>query len=60
VALIVGHDDGGYLISTVYAKLSEKRARERARRAMAEYEKRQAAERPQLYVVGGAQRGRRP
>jgi integrase len=52
-AVIVGHEDGGYLISTVYTKLSEKRARERARRAMAEHEKRRKAEKRQLYVVGG-------
>lgn len=53
VALMVGHDDGGYLISTVYTKLSEKRARERAERAMGAYLERQAAERPKLHVVGG-------
>jgi hypothetical protein len=40
------------LDSTVYTKLSEKRARGRAHRALAEYEERQAAEKPQLYVVG--------
>ncbi len=51
-ALIVGHDDGGYLISTVYTKLSQKRARERTKRALAEYEARKAAEQPRLHVVG--------
>ena len=34
VATMVGHDDGGWLISTVYTKLSERRARDRAQRAM--------------------------
>jgi integrase len=53
VALIVGHNDGGYLISTTYTKLSQKRARERTRRAMDDYEARRASEKPQLYVVGG-------
>jgi integrase len=53
-ALIVGHDDGGYLISTTYTKLSKKRARERTRRALAEYEERRAAETPRLHVVGGS------
>jgi hypothetical protein len=51
-ALIVGHDDGGFLISTTYTKLSKKRARERTRRALAEYEERRAVEKPQLHVVG--------
>lgn len=52
-AKIVGHEDGGYLIATVYTKLSQKRALERVHRAMAGYEERKAAEKPQLYVVGG-------
>lgn len=38
VATMVGHDDGGYLISTVYTKLSERRARARAQRAMDAYQ----------------------
>jgi hypothetical protein len=42
VAEIVGHDDGGYLIATVYTKLGRRRALERAQRAMKEYERRQA------------------
>jgi integrase len=54
VALIVGHDDGGFLISTTYTKLSKKRARERTRRAMAGYEERRAAEKPRLHVVGNS------
>jgi hypothetical protein len=37
---VVGHDDGGYLISTVYTKLSEKRAHARAQRAMDAYQQR--------------------
>jgi hypothetical protein len=40
VATMVGHDDGGYLISTVYTKLSEKRAHARAQRAMDAYQQR--------------------
>jgi integrase len=34
VATIVGHDDGGYLIATVYTKLTERRAFERTLKAM--------------------------
>jgi hypothetical protein len=34
VATMVGHDDGGYLIATVYTKLAEQRARARAQRAV--------------------------
>jgi integrase len=51
VALIVGHGDGGYLISTVYTKLSEKRARKRAQAAMDAYEERTASEEPRLRIV---------
>jgi hypothetical protein len=40
VAEIVGHDDGGYLIATVYTKLGRRRALERAQRTMKEYERR--------------------
>lgn len=38
VATMVGHDDGGYLIATVYTKLAERRALARAQRAMEAYE----------------------
>lgn len=34
VAEMVGHDDGGYLIATVYTKLGQRRALARAQRAM--------------------------
>jgi hypothetical protein len=56
VAEIVGHDDGGYLIATVYTKLGRRRALERAQRAMKEYERRQAPpETPRrLHVVASA------
>jgi integrase len=40
VAEIVGHDDGGYLIATVYTKLGRGRALARAQRAMEDYEQR--------------------
>jgi integrase len=53
VAEMVGHDDGGYLIATVYTKLSERRARARARRAMDAYRQRRAATPPNLRVVTG-------
>lgn len=52
---MVGHDDGGYLISTVYTKLSERRARARAQRAMDAYQQRiqgPAKQRPKLTIVG--------
>ncbi len=55
VATMVGHDDGGYLISTVYTKLSERRARARAQRAMDAYQQRiqgPANQRPKLTIVG--------
>jgi hypothetical protein len=42
VAQMVGHDDGGYLIATVYTKLAERRARTRAQRAFDAYAKRHA------------------
>lgn len=56
VAEIVGHDDGGYLIATVYTKLGRRRALARAQRAMDDYEQRQvAADAPRhLHVVGSA------
>jgi hypothetical protein len=52
---MVGHDDGGYLIATVYTKLGRRRALARAQRAMDDYEQRQTvADRPRhLHVVGG-------
>lgn len=40
VAEMVGHDDGGYLIATVYTKLARRRALARAQRAMDDYEQR--------------------
>jgi integrase len=56
VAEIVGHDDGGYLIATVYTKLGRRRALERAQRAMKEYERRHTPpETPRrLHVVKSA------
>jgi integrase len=52
VAYMVGHDDGGYLIATVYTKLSERRALDRAHRAMNDYHQRLAAAAPHLHLVG--------
>jgi integrase len=53
VAEIVGHDDGGYLISTVYTKLGQRRAIARAQKAMGEYGERQAKKAARhLKVVG--------
>ncbi len=52
VATMVGHDDGGYLISTVYSKLADQRARDRAQRAMNEYQERLATKSRHLSVVG--------
>jgi integrase len=43
VAQMVGHDDGGYLIATVYTKLAERRARDRAQRAIDAYAKHHTA-----------------
>ncbi|MBA3807029.1 MAG: tyrosine-type recombinase/integrase [Solirubrobacterales bacterium] len=57
VAEIIGHDDGGYLISTVYTKLGQRRALSRAQRAMEAYQQRHDAadaEPPHLQVVGAA------
>lgn len=54
---IIGHDDGGYLISTVYTKLGQRRALSRAQRAMAAYQQRQDAadtERPHLQIATAA------
>jgi hypothetical protein len=50
-AEMVGHDDGGYLIATVYSKLGKKQAVDRAQRAMDAYNARQAGR--HLSVVGG-------
>ncbi len=52
VALMVGHDDGGYLISTVYTKLAERRARARAQHAVDTFRERQVAAAPRLRLVG--------
>ena len=56
VAETVGHDDGGYLIATVYTKLGRRRALARAQRAMDDYGQRiTAAETPRhLHVVNSA------
>ena len=50
-AEMVGHDDGGYLIATVYSKLGKKQAVERAQRAMEAYSARQSGR--HLSVVPG-------
>lgn len=47
VAEMVGHDDGGWLISTVYTKLAQRRALARAQRAIDIYRGRPAATPPQ-------------
>jgi integrase len=39
-AVLVGHDDGGWLIANVYTKLAQKQAHERAQRAMDSYRRR--------------------
>jgi hypothetical protein len=57
VAEMVGHDDGGYLIATVYTKLGQRRALARAQQAMAAFQERQdaaTAETPHLHVVSAA------
>lgn len=46
VAEVVGHDDGGYLIATVYTKLGQRRALARAQRAMDAYQQRSDAATP--------------
>ena len=43
-AEMAGHDDGGWLIANVYTKLAERRARERAKRAMRDYSERHPGE----------------
>jgi integrase len=54
-ALMAGHDDGGWLLATVYTKLSERNARQRALEAMRAYElrhrQRERDQHPHLYVV---------
>jgi hypothetical protein len=52
VAEMVGHDDGGFLIATVYTKLSQKRALARAQRAMDAYSQRDDGNVKHLRVVG--------
>jgi integrase len=54
VAIMVGHDDGGYLISTVYTKLADRRAQERAQRAVEAYRERERSSSSHLRVVGRA------
>lgn len=53
---MVGHDDGGYLIATVYTKPAQRRALARAQKAMDAYQQRQAAKEPHLHVVGQPRR----
>ncbi len=43
-AEMAGHADGGWLIATVYTKLAQRRALDRARRAMREYAERHPAQ----------------
>lgn len=53
-AEMVGHDDGGFLVATVYTKLVQRRAIGRAQRAMDAYQQRRDAsnaEPPRLKVV---------
>ena len=52
-ALMAGHDDGGWLLATVYTKLSEHKARQRALHAMRAYAERKSTV-PRLHVVGRA------
>lgn len=52
-AEMVGHDDGGYLIATVYTKLGQRRAIARVQRAMDAYQQRQTKSKPRhLRAVG--------
>ena len=44
---MAGHDDGGWLIANVYTKLHQRRALDRAHRAMSEYAARHPAEEAQ-------------
>jgi hypothetical protein len=52
VALMVGHHDGGYLISTVYTKLTDRRAHEAAQRAIDAFRERRRPAAPRLRLVG--------
>lgn len=57
VAEVTGHDDGGYLISTVYTKLGQRCALSCAQRAVAAYQQRQDAghaETPPLQISTAA------
>ncbi len=54
-AEMVGHDDGGYLIATVYTKLGQRRAIARAQRAIGAYQRRQATDTPRHLSVGGGE-----
>ncbi len=54
VAEMVGHDDGGYLIATVYTKLGRRRVLARAQRAMDDYEQAATPPSQRLRVVGSA------
>lgn len=57
VAEVVGHDDGGYVIATVYTKLGQRRPLARAQRAMDAHQQRSDAadaEPPRLTVVRDA------
>jgi integrase len=55
VAEMVGHDDGGYLIANVYTKLAQRRALDRAQRAMSDYKERQAKEAVRHLMVVGSE-----
>lgn len=56
VAEMVGHDDGGYLIATVYTKLAQRRAIARTQRAMSAYQQRRAEAKPShLHLVHSAE-----
>ena len=59
-AAMVGHDDGGWLISTTYTKLAERRARERAKRAMHAYRQRNTEPTPAAYRSSAGHRHMRP
>lgn len=48
---MIGDDDGGYLIATVYTKLGQRRALARAQRAMNTYQQNGAHRRPLHLIV---------
>jgi hypothetical protein len=51
---MVGHEDGDFLIATVYSELAQRRAIARAQRAMDAYKQRQAtASKPRHLRVAG-------